>query len=147
LKTIVKKNFLGVELNNFLSSYLTYINYIVQQSTQDNKSDFLQGQVPFDPLMDFIFLKIQKILKRKLKLLRLYSNLQYSCMPSDFHIDDGDLTCLYMVTGDGDFEIKNKEIIKFEKDKLILFNAKEPHKGNAPRNNKRITLAFKTELI
>jgi hypothetical protein len=147
LKTIIKKNFLGKEMNMFLQTYLKYVNYKVQQSRTGQGCDFLQGQFPFCPLMDFIFWKIQKFLKKELRLIRVYSNLQYSNMPGSFHIDDGDLTCLYMVTGDGDFEIKNKEIIKFEKDKLILFNAKEPHKGNAPRNNKRITLAFKTELI
>ena len=40
-----------------------------------------------------------------------------------------------------------KSKIEFEEDKLILFDAKKPHKGNAPKKGNRITLAFKTEII
>jgi|TARA_R110002020_G_scaffold102695_1_gene240949 hypothetical protein len=147
LKTIIKKNFLGKEMNGFLQSYLKYINYRIQQSRGGKTSDFLQGQVPFDSLMDFIFFKIKNILGKNLKLLRVYTNLQYSNMPGDYHIDDGHMTCLYMVNGEGDFEIKDESKIKFEEDKLILFDAKKPHKGNAPKKGDRITLAFKTEFI
>lgn len=134
-------------MNGFLQSYLKYIDYKIQQSRAGKTSDFLQGQVPFDSLMDFIFFKIRNILGKNLKLLRVYTNLQYSNMPGDYHTDDGHMTCLYMVNGEGDFEIKDESKIKFEEDKLILFDAKKHHKGNAPKKGDRITLAFKTEFI
>ena len=134
-------------MNGFLQSYLRFINYIIQQSREVESAEFLQGQVPFDPLMDFIFYKVQKALGKNLKLLRVYTNLQYPSMHGDYHVDDGHITCLYMVNGEGAFEIKNESKIEFEEEKLILFDAKKPHKGNAPKKGNRITLAFKTEII
>ena len=134
-------------MNMFLQTYLKYVNYKVQQSRTGQGCDFLQGQFPFCPLMDFIFWKIQKFLKKELRLIRVYSNLQYSNMPGDYHVDDGNMTCLYMVNGEGAFQIKNENKIEFEEDKLILFDAKKLHKGNAPSKGSRITLAFKTNII
>ena len=72
-------------------------------------------------------------------------------MDGCFHKDDGDYTGLLMVSktldkGDGCF-VTEKESVDFVSNRVIVFNAKEKHKGNAPKDNSkgpRITLAFKT---
>ena len=100
------------------------------------------------------------------KLERAYLNAHTHGLEPHIHRDDGDVTILYMVCGEGDFklikdfslvnkkddqtaEIQPKEIeeFKFEENKLILFDAKTPHKGEAPKKGMRITLAFKTNWV
>lgn len=85
-----------------------------------------------------------------IRIIRAYANLQFKGMNGSWHIDDGEQTCLWMATeslpkGSGEFKTK-KQSIKFDFNKLIIFNAKETHKGMAPTklNVPRITLAFKT---
>ena len=85
-----------------------------------------------------------------IKIIRAYANLQFLGMDGSWHTDDGEQTCLWMATeslpkGSGEFKTK-KEKIKFEFNKLIIFDAKTIHKGMAPKeiNTPRITLAFKT---
>ena len=63
-------------------------------------------------------------------------------MNGSFHVDEGDLTFIYMIKGEGDLEIKNESIIKFEENKLISFHAHKEHKAYAPQQGVRITLAF-----
>ena len=155
MKTLVYKNFLGEEMNTFLKRFLYYIDYRVHSSLQtikgdvlvDEGNDFFMGQVPFGPLMEFIFIKIQNRLNKKLKLLRGYTNLQYPGMEGSYHADDGDITCLYMVAGEGDFEIKNEKRFKFIEDDLILFHASKEHRGHAPKKKHRISLVFKAKII
>ena len=52
-----------------------------------------------------------------------------------------------MVVGEGPFEIKNEGKTKFIENRLIAFNAKKWHKGNAPKKGIRITLAFKCDRM
>ncbi len=68
-------------------------------------------------------------------------------MDGSFHVDEGNLTFIYMVEGEGDLEIKNENIIKFEENKLISFFAKKEHKAYAPEKGVRISLAFKTTVL
>ena len=85
-------------------------------------------------------------------IIRAYANLQFIKMDGDWHTDDGEITCVWMATqtlpqGSGLLQLKNKrEDIKFDFNKLIMFDAKRPHRGLAPKkfNTPRITLAFKT---
>ena len=73
MKTLVYKKFLGEEMNTFLKRSLYYIDYRVHSSLQTIKgdalvdvgNDFLMGQLPFGPLMEFIFIKIQKKVNKK----------------------------------------------------------------------------------
>ena len=68
-----------------------------------------------------------------------------------YHNDNGDITCLYMLTKtrekDGDFQIKGEDKIKFVQNRLICFDANKMHRGLAPKDGVRITLAFKTKII
>ena len=77
-------------------------------------------------------------------------------MEGEFHIDDGDITALLMITdtpkdNGGKFEYKweDKEIKteNFIQNRLILFQEIE-HRGCAPTNGEpRITLALKLKFI
>ena len=99
---------------------------------------------------NFLFTKLQKTLERKLDLIRMYINVQHNDMVSDFHADDGEVTCLYMasntIEGSGAFEIHDEIVIPFVQNTLVCFAAQKLHKGHAPLNidQPRITLAFKT---
>ena len=104
------------------------------------------GLPPHDGLIDFIFYKIRMISQKNLKLIRFYTNLQFSNMVSNIHTDDGDITCLLMLEGEGDFEL-GEQVIPFKKNRLVLFNSKIPHRGRSPEKGYRITLAFKTNEI
>ena len=69
-----------------------------------------------------------------------------------FHKDDGDITCLYMVTksrknNDGSFEIEGDKKIQFIQNRLICFDSNKMHRGLAPNKGIRITLAFKTKIV
>ena len=74
-------------------------------------------------------------------------------MGGAFHSDDGDITFLYMPSqelksNEGHFEIKDETKIEYKFNRLIYFDAKKLHKGNAPvQNVSRITLAFKTKSL
>lgn len=49
---------------------------------------------------------------------------------------------------EGHFEIKDEGKFEYKFNRLIYFDAKKPHKGNAPiQNISRITLAFKTQSL
>jgi hypothetical protein len=148
MKTIIINNFLSIDLNNYLNNYLKDNVKLVSQTSNnlENKKPFLMGIFNYCPLMDFIFNKIQNKIKKKLTLTRCYSNLQYPDMDGSFHTDDGDITCLYMIHGNGPFEIKNDKKIKFKEGRLIIFDAKKLHKGHAPKKGYRITLAFKAKI-
>tara|TARA_R100000657_G_C4682772_1_gene133166 strand:+ start:2119 stop:2568 length:450 start_codon:yes stop_codon:yes gene_type:complete len=100
-----------------------------------------------DGLNGFLFAKLCTDLNERLRLRRMYLNIQHPGMNGEFHTDDGDLTCLYMVVGEGPFEIKNEGKTKFIENRLIAFNAKKWHKGNAPKKGIRITLAFKCDRM
>ena len=68
-------------------------------------------------------------------------------MNGDWHYDDGEMTCMYMVTGDGNFEIKDEASVLFEENKLICFSTEKLHRGLAPSKGTRITWVTKTEII
>lgn len=99
----------------------------------------------------YLFYKLKKTLNINLCLLRMYLNIQWKKMDGSFHADDGDITCLYMATKtrekDGAFEIQGEDKIKFVQNRLICFDANKMHRGLAPNDGVRITLAFKTKII
>jgi len=154
-------------IDNWLDKDLVdHINYIClfrvphyfghdSESTSDinNKffyaTDFSQN----DNLWGFLFYKVKKSLNLKLNLIRMYINIQHQGMHGNFHTDDGDLTCLYMVTktlqkNSGCFEIKGENKIDFIQNRLIAFDASKEHIGHAPDEKEvRITLAFKNKII
>jgi len=86
--------------------------------------------------------------------LRVYANIQFPGMDGVMHVDDGDMTAIYMVTetlslGDGAFEYiedGQHKFIDFVQNRLILFEGNK-HKGTAPKEgNPRVTMAFKIAL-
>ena len=104
-----------------------------------------------EPINKYLFHKLKKTLNINLDLLRMYLNIQWKGMSGSFHTDDGDITCLYMVTKtrekDGAFQIKGTGKIKFVQNRLVCFDANKMHRGLAPDDGVRITLAFKTKII
>ena len=104
-----------------------------------------------EPINTYLFYKLRKTLNMNLHLLRMYLNIQWKGMTGHFHTDEGDITCLYMVTKtrqkDSAFQIKGEGKTKFVQNRLICFDAKKMHRGLAPDDGVRITLAFKTKII
>jgi len=149
---IIVKNWLEKDLHEFLKfQYLHNTpHYLSQKSnrfenlTSDNCfyiSEFNQK----DLMNSFLCLKIQKTINKKLKFLRTYLNIQHVNMNGSWHIDDdAEITCLYMVIGNGNFEIKNETSILFEENKLICFDSKKIHRGLAPNKGTRITWTAKS---
>ena len=103
-----------------------------------------------EPINTYLFYKLRKTLNMNLHLLRMYLNIQWKGMNGKFHTDEGDITCLYMVTKtrqkDGALQIKAEGKTKFVQNRLICFDAKKMHRGLAPDDGVRITLAFKTKI-
>jgi|TARA_R110000796_G_scaffold17076_1_gene52834 hypothetical protein len=140
-------NFLEPDLLDYCHKYFRNdTHFKFQKSDKVDSNFFLMGLPPHDCLIDFIFFKIKIVSQRKLELLRFYTNLQFSNMDTDIHTDDGKVTCLFMIAGQGDFQLNNEKI-PFKENRLILFDAGTPHKGHPPDTGYRITLAYKTNEI
>ena len=145
MKTKIIDNWLDKDLVKYLNHYFLYDfpHYWGHKSLDENNSR--------DALNNFLFYKLKKTLDLNLKLERMYINVQHPNMNGSFHPDDGDLTCLYMATktlnNNGQFEMKEEGKIDFVQNRLIAFDAKKPHRGLAPTNDVRITLAFKTWYV
>jgi len=151
MKTQIIDNWLDKNLVDYLEDYFLYKFphfYGHKSNDKDNNSFYASGLNPDDALNNFLFFKLKKTLNKNLRLERMYINVQHPNMNGSFHPDDGDITCLYMVTktleNSGHFEIKDEEKINFVQNRLIAFDAKKIHRGNAPNKDVRITLAFKT---
>jgi hypothetical protein len=140
-------NWLNQDLNKFLENiYLFHTpHFFGERSSNSNIHYFCN--LNDDNITKYLAYKITQTIKKNLLFKRIYINVQHPNMDGDFHTDgDSDITSLYMVTGDGDFEIKNEGKYKFEKNKLIMFDAKKEHRGLAPSKGVRITLAFKAKI-
>ena len=151
MKTQIIDNWLDENLVDYLENYFLYTfpHYFGQKSDNEyNDCFYVSALNPDDALNNFLFFKLKKTLNKNLKLIRMYINIQHSNMNGSFHPDDGEMTCLYMVTktleNSGHFEIKDEEKINFVQNRLIAFDAKKLHRGIAPNEGVRITLAFKT---
>jgi hypothetical protein len=152
MKTQIIDNWLDKNLVDYLEDYFLYRfpHYYGHKSNPDSdESSFYNSMCnPQDALNNYLFFKLKKTLNKNLKLERMYINIQHPNMNGSFHPDDGDMTCLYMVTktleNSGHFEIKDEEKINFVQNRLIAFDAKKLHRGTAPNKDVRITLAFKT---
>ena len=143
-KTLEINNWLHEDLHKFLeNTYLYNTPHFFGELSANNKKHYYCN-LNEDSLTQYLAYKIQKTLNKKMHFNRIYINVQHPNMDGEFHTDgDSTLTCLYMVTGEGDFEIKNEGRYKFEKNKIIFFDATKEHRGLAPSEGIRITLAFK----
>jgi hypothetical protein len=156
-------NFLDLDLSKYLEQYFLEIPHTFGWSSNglDKGSPFYQATLnPYDSLIKFLCLKIQKQVNHKLGFLRVYINIHYSNMQGDFHEDDGDTTFVLMTSkklqkGSGQFQIQinndvnNIESIDFIQNRLIIFPAQWKHRGLDPieHGTPRITLAFKTQKV
>jgi hypothetical protein len=156
-------NFLEDDLSKYLEQYFLEIPHTFGWSSTglNNGSPFYQANLnPYDSLIKFLCLKIQKQVDYRLGFLRVYINIHYSNMPGGFHQDDGDTTFVLMTSktlliGSGPFQIQknndinNVESIDFVQNRLIIFPALWKHRGLDPKEHAtpRITLAFKTQKV
>tara|TARA_R110002060_G_scaffold12981_2_gene18447 strand:+ start:1227 stop:1691 length:465 start_codon:yes stop_codon:yes gene_type:complete len=148
-------NWLNKDLVDYLENYFLYRfpHYYGHKSNDEDINSFYVSSLNIeDALNNYLFFKLEKTLNKKLQLNRMYINIQHENMTGSFHKDDGDITCLYMVTktlaDSGEFEIKEENKIKFVQNRLIAFDAKKEHRGLAPNKGEvRITLAFKTNVL
>jgi len=144
-------DWLDQDLNNFLSYKFLYEtpHFFREFSKDPNKKFYSFNFDQNDLIINYLAFKLQTTLQLNLKFNRIYMNVQHPGMSGEFHTDDdqGGLTCLYMLVGSGNFEIKDEKTFKFEKNKLICFDARKLHMGHAPKDGARITLAFKTKII
>ena len=109
-----------------------------------------------DNLYKFLFMYFASTIKKDLELLRAYINIQHPGMNGRPHTDDGDITGVYMVTptlapGVGCLNIKttphDQLQVQLEQNKLCVFDAKQTHWADAPDDEPRITLTFKTREV
>jgi len=150
MQTKILNNWLSEDLSNFLEQkFLHFTPHFYREVSIDGGDIFYSFTFSLeDPLTNFLMYKLQKTMKVNLHFKRIYINVQHPNMNGSYHTDDdSEQTCLYMVTGEGDFEIKKEGKIKFEKNKLIIFDSQKLHRGLAPSKGVRITLAFKTNKI
>jgi hypothetical protein len=156
-------NFLEPDLSKYLEQYFLEIphNFGWSSTGLDSGTPFYQTNLnPYDPLIKFLCLKVQKQVDYNLGFLRVYINIHYSNMPGDFHEDDGDTTFLLMTSktlqqGSGQFQIQinndigNIQKIDFIQNRLIIFPALWKHRGLDPIEHAtpRVTLAFKTQKV
>jgi|TARA_Y100000114_G_C11761272_1_gene329872 hypothetical protein len=156
IETTVVDDWLDKDLVNYLENLFlyNYPHYYGHKSNDSDTSCLYNSSLNInDSLNYFLFYKLKQTLKQKINLKRMYINIQHSNMNGSFHTDDGDMTCLYMVTQsldkEGYFEIKNENKINFVQNRLIYFDAKKLHRGLAPTKlgKVRITLAFKLDVL
>ena len=144
-------NWLDQDLNKFLSHKFLYEtpHFFQEFSVDPNKKFYSFNFDSNDLIINYLTFKLQTTLQLTLKFNRIYMNVQHPGMSGEFHTDDdeGGLTCLYMLVGSGNFEIKDEKTFKFEKNKLICFDARKLHMGHEPKKGPRITIAFKTKII
>jgi len=156
-------NFLEDDLSKYLEKYFLEIPHYFGHSSLGlgNGSPFYKANLNlYDPLINFLCLKVQKQVDYKLGFLRVYINIHYSNMPGEFHEDDGDTTFVLMTSKtlrkeSGQFQIQinndinNIQSIDFIHNRLLIFPALWKHRGLDPKEHAtpRVTLAFKTQKV
>ena len=123
--------------------------------SQNGDPEFYASNLnPSDNLIKYIHIKISNILNIPTTINRSYINVQFMNMEGGFHVDDGDITALLMITKPpsqgGEFEYYENNIIKqipYKQNRLILFSGIK-HRGTCPKDNSpRITLAYKLNIV
>ena len=149
IETRIINNWLGEELNVYLSHRFlyTYPHEFGEYSSNRDSEFYSHDFDRQDRMIDYLLFKLKRTIKSNAKFSRIMMNIQHPGMEGQMHQDgDANITCVYMVLGDGDLVLET-ENIPFEKDKLIIFDSKKFHKGCAPSKGARITLAFKIKEL
>jgi len=142
--TKIIKNWLDKDLANYLKTLYTYNFPHFYGHSSTEKGDLFYSTY-FDQkenLNKFLIYKLKQTIKTPFKIKTMNLNIQHPGMEGAFHKDDCSLTALYMVTGEGDLELKDSKII-FKENNLIILDSSKLHRGRAPKKGVRITLAFK----
>jgi hypothetical protein len=152
----VEDNFLDPLLLNILYNRIMDgpMNY---QASSDNRHNikFFQSHIELNTIhAEYLCRKFMTMTNKKIRFIRGYANIQFQNMDGGWHTDDGENTFLLMLSdtlksGDGCFEVKNKTSLDFVKNRCIMFNAKDEHRGLASKLElkPRVTLAFKSKEI
>ena len=152
METKIIDNWLDEDLIKFLHPLFLYNapHFFSQKSNEGKGGMFYVSHLnKDDALFCFINYKLMQTLKIKYTLSDLYLNIQHPNMNGDYHTDDCNITCLYMVTetlkDSGHLDIKDEKKINFVQNRLVIFDSKKLHRGLAPSNGVRISLAFKLD--
>lgn len=102
---------------------------------------------PNNPLIKFLVIKAMETVesmtgRKELNCLRVHLAIQHPNQDVEWHSDGSDLTAVYTAAspGGGDFTFDTEEglrHIKFENNKLIVFDGKQRHMALAPQNTTR----------
>lgn len=109
-------------------------------------------------LAQILKIKAQKILKKRLRIYRINTNVQFFGMESTFHTDGGDKDWTFLVCANADWSVtwggpfvvhtgdhpRDYKNVVFLPNKGILFRADLDHYGSAPNRicvHPRLTLA------
>ena len=151
---VVKDNFVSNEEIKMMNNYFNKLPHYLQTSKNDGTNIFYTIPLELESVfVDEFYEKCNEFyLKDNFRPIRCYVNVQHKNMDGDFHLDDGNLTCMLMVSktlkkGEGVFEIDNRSI-DFIQNRLVIFDSKLKHRGKGPdHRTMRMTLALKTERI
>lgn len=156
---LIKDNFLDSTLIDTLEhEFLFQMPHWFGHSSNTNDSMFYATNLDENEIIiQYILNKLNtEIIKgdQLYKLSRSYFNIQHPGMDGNFHLDDGNLTALLMITKNpdngGEFEYIDNGISKsipYKQNRLILFDTKINHRGKAYTKHPRITLALKLKKI
>ncbi len=157
---IIKSNWLEDPL---LVKHLSYYllcgcphEFIQSSNRKEGETRFYRIECKEDPMVAYLSLKIGHDFfpNQKISFDDIYANVQHPGMDGSFHHDGGHRTALYMVTSNnegGEFEYKDGEgvihQIKYEQNKLIIFDSLADHRGLSFKKGPRLTLAWKINEI
>lgn len=156
VKLKIIDNFLDLNLIKILETKFLYQTpHFYGHRSKTNGPEFYSSNLDSsDTLIKYIHSKISDTINTPTLIARSYLNIQFQEMGGEFHIDDGDITALLMVTKTpkqgGEFEYYKENTIKqipYLQNRLILFSGIE-HRGTSPKDNTpRITLAYKLNIV
>tara|TARA_B100000989_G_scaffold298789_1_gene289856 strand:+ start:168 stop:644 length:477 start_codon:yes stop_codon:yes gene_type:complete len=151
IKTQIIDDWLEKDLINFLHSFFLHSapHFFCQRSHSGDKNNYfyISKLNTYEPFSLYLISKLKNFFTKNILIDEVYANIQHPNMEGSFHYDKCDVTCLLMVSENlkekGQFIIKDEEVIKFVQNRLIIFDSKKLHKGVAPIEGVRISLAFK----
>jgi hypothetical protein len=141
-------NWLEKDLSDFAEhSFLhVYPHHFDHTPTDKDDKTFYNCELnDSDMLVKLLFYKAQKTINKKLNLVRTHFNIQHPGMDGGWHVDNSEISFVYMVTQtlnkkEGTFQAKINNKIKtidFVKNRLLFFDSSILHRGNAPFLNKK----------
>ena len=153
---IIIDDFLCDDYLSHIQDIIPNLGYEPHSSLPENpNSNFFVsiGDFQRTDAFNYMFKKIQNLpYIKKSSAIRIYVNLHPSgeVHGGDFHMDDGTITALfYPMPWDrkcgGGTEFKDKTVVEYKMNRLVLFDAYKLHRGIEHTNSDmfRYTVAFK----